>query len=110
MLEPLDRFWDLLQSKLGDRVVLNGHPSERVPNTLNVSFVARVGAEVLAGLPGVAASSGSACHSGSVELSPVLQAMGVAPEIGVGAIRFSLGRTTTRAEIEAVVEKLSSID
>lgn len=110
MLEPLDRFWDLLQSKLGDRVVLNGHPSERVPNTLNVIFVARVGAEVLAGLPGVAASSGSACHSGSVELSPVLQAMGVAPEIGVGAIRFSLGRTTTRAEIEAVVEKLSSID
>lgn len=76
MLEPLDRFWDLLQSKLGDRVVLNGHPSERLPNTLNVSFVARVGAEVLAGLPGVAASSGSACHSGSVELSPGLTSHG----------------------------------
>jgi len=60
-------------------------------------------------LPGVAASSGSACHAGSVELSLVLRAMGVAPEIGMGAIRFSLGRSTTRGEIEAVVEDLSSI-
>jgi len=101
-----DLFWNLLQNKFGDRVVLNGHPIERLPNTLNVSFVAQVGAEILARLPGVAASTGSACHAGSVELSPVLQAMGVTPEIGMGAIRFSLGRTTTREEIEAVVENL----
>ena len=105
--ELRDLFWDLLQSKFGDRVVLNGHPIERLPNTLNVSFVARVGAEILGGLPGVAASTGSACHAGSVELSPVLRAMGVAPEVGMGAIRFSLGRTTTRGEIQAVVEDLS---
>jgi cysteine desulfurase len=104
--ELRDLFWDLLKSKFGDRVVLNGHPMERLPNTLNVSFVAQVGAEVLGRLPGVAASTGSACHSGSVELSPVLQAMGVAPEIGMGAVRFSLGRTTTRGEIEAVVDGL----
>ena len=87
-------------------MVLNGHPTERLPNTLNVSFVAQVGAEILGRLPGVAASTGSACHSGSVELSPVLRAMEVAPEIGMGAIRFSLGRTTTRGEIEAVVDSL----
>ena len=105
--ELRDLFWDLLQNKFGDRVVLNGHPIERLPNTLNVSFVARVGAEILGRLPGVAASTGSACHAGSVELSPVLLAMGVAPEVGMGAIRFSLGRTTTRREIEAVVEDLS---
>jgi cysteine desulfurase len=105
--ELRDLFWDLLQNKFGDRVVLNGHPIERLPNTLNVSFVARVGAEILGRLPGVAASTGSACHAGSVELSPVLRAMGVAPEVGMGAIRFSLGRTTTRGEIEAVVEDLS---
>jgi cysteine desulfurase len=105
--ELRDLFWDLLQNKFGDRVVLNGHPIERLPNTLSVSFVAQVGAEILGRLPGVAASTGSACHSGSVELSPVLQAMGVAPKIGMGAIRFSLGRTTTRAEIEAVVGNLS---
>ena len=107
--ELRDLFWELLQTKFGDRVVLNGHPIERLPNTLNVSFVAQVGAEILGRLPGVAASTGSACHAGSVELSPVLRAMGVAPEIGMGAIRFSLGRTTTRGEIEALVEDLSSI-
>ena len=101
-----DLFWDLLRNKFGDRVVLNGHPVERLPNTLNISFVAQVGADVLARLSGVAASTGSACHAGSVELSPVLRAMGVPPEVGMGAIRFSLGRTTTREEIEAVVEEL----
>jgi cysteine desulfurase len=105
--ELRDLFWDLLQNKFGDRVVLNGHPIERLPNTLNVSFVARIGAEILGRLPGVAASVGSACHAGSLELSPVLRAMGVAPEVGMGAVRFSLGRTTTRGEIEAVVEDLS---
>jgi cysteine desulfurase len=57
----------------------------------------------------VAASTGSACHSGSVELSPVLKAMNVPPEIGMGAIRFSVGRTTTREEIEQVVSQLSDM-
>ena len=62
-----------------------------------------VGAEVLAALDGVAASTGSACHSGRIELSPVLKAMGVAPEVGMGAVRFSLGRSTTKAEIDTVI-------
>jgi cysteine desulfurase len=101
-----DLFWDLLRTKFGDRVVLNGHPTERLPNTLNVGFVGQVGANILDRVPRLAASTGSACHSGSVELSPVLQAMAVQPEIGMGAIRFSLGRTTTRDEIESVVESL----
>jgi cysteine desulfurase len=61
----------------------------------------------LNGLDGVAASTGSACHSGRIELSPVLEAMGVTPEVGMGAIRFSLGRGTTDEEIEAVVERLN---
>jgi cysteine desulfurase len=106
-MEPVrqlrDLFWNLLQEKFGDRVVLNGHPHERLPNTLNVSFVGKVGSEILARMEGVAASSGSACHSGSIELSPVLKAMNILPEIGMGAIRFSLGRTTTREEIEATL-------
>jgi cysteine desulfurase len=71
-----------------------------------VNFVGRVGAEVLARLPGVAASTGSACHAGSVELSPVLAAMSVPSEEGMGAVRFSLGRTTTWAELEHVVSAL----
>jgi cysteine desulfurase len=101
-----DLFWELLQTRFGERVVLNGHPTERLPNTLNVSFVGRVGSTILSGLKDVAASTGSACHTGSVELSPVLKAMKVPPEIGMGAIRFSLGRTTSREEIEQVVSRL----
>ncbi|HSL79260.1 MAG TPA: cysteine desulfurase family protein, partial [Pseudolabrys sp.] len=115
-LAPMDRvralrdcFWEGLQSRFGNRVALNGHPTHRLPNTLNVSFVGRVGAEILARLDGVGATTGSACHSGRVELSPVLEAMGVAPEVGMGAVRFSLGRGTARDEIDAVVEQLADI-
>jgi cysteine desulfurase len=101
-----DLFWGLLQTRFGERVVLNGHPVHRLPNTLSVSFVGRVGADILVALDDVAASTGSACHAGSVELSPVLRAMGVPPGVGMGAIRFSLGRGTTEAEINEVVERL----
>ncbi|MDP2740369.1 MAG: cysteine desulfurase family protein [Pseudorhodobacter sp.] len=104
-----DRFWAALTQSFGDSVVLNGHLERRLPNTLNVSFVGRVGAEILAAVPEVAASTGSACHSGRVDLSPVLNAMGVAPQIGMGAIRFSLGRTTTEDEIDHVVAALRRV-
>lgn len=102
-----DALWAGLQTQFGNRVALNGHPEHRLPNTLNVSFVGRVGAEILALLPEVAASTGSACHAGLVELSPTLRAMGVPPEIGMGAIRFSLGRSTTAGEIDAVLGRLA---
>ena len=104
-----DRFWTGLQQNLGDRVVLNGHPDERLPNTLNISFIGQVGAEILEKVPEIAASTGSACHAGRVELSPVLEAMGVSEETGAGAIRFSLGRTTSAKEIDAVVERLIDV-
>ena len=102
-----DRFWDALRERFGNRVVLNGHPEHRLPNTLSVSFVGQIGANVLARLDGVAASTGSACHAGRVELSPVLTAMGVPTEVGMGAVRFSLGRSTTADEIDDVVERLT---
>jgi cysteine desulfurase len=57
----------------------------------------------------VAASTGSACHSGKIALSPVLKAMGIAPEAGMGAIRFSLGRSTTQEEVEEVVAQLRRV-
>ena len=101
-----DAFWEHLRAAFGNRVMLNGHPEKRLPNTLNVSFVGHNGAEILARMPMIAASTGSACHSGQITLSPVLEAMGVAPEIGLGAIRFSLGRGTTEEEIGAVVDAL----
>ena len=90
-------------------MVLNGRPRYRLPNTLNVSFVGRGGAEILEWMDGVAASTGSACHSGRIELSPVLEAMGITPEVGMGAIRFSLGRGTTSDEIDLAIERLSEI-
>ncbi|MGD0829019.1 MAG: cysteine desulfurase NifS, partial [Desulfobaccales bacterium] len=73
---------------------------ERLPNTLNVSFPGISGGELLARVPEVAASLGSACHAGRETVSPVLAAMGVSPERARGAVRFSLGRPTTRAEVE----------
>ncbi len=115
-LAPMDRiralrdhFWDELRIRLGNRVALNGHPTHRLPNTLNVSFVGRIGAEILAQVEGLAASTGSACHSGRVELSAVLKAMGISPEVGMGAVRFSLGRGTTREDIDAVIDRLSEV-
>jgi cysteine desulfurase len=104
--ELRDTFWHRLQDAFGDRVSLNGHPELRLPNTLSVNFVGRVGAEVLAKLDGVAASTGSACHAGSVELSGVLKAMGVTAEHGMGAVRFSLGRGTTAGQIDRVLDML----
>ena len=104
-----DRFWELLQENFGSGIILNGHPIYRLPNTLNVSFVGKVGGEILSQLDGVAASTGAACHSGLVELSPVLKAMKIIPEIGMGTIRFSLGRSTTSEELGWVIQLLKKI-
>jgi cysteine desulfurase len=101
-----DRLWQRLQTALGDRVVLNGHPQKRLPNTLNVNFIGHVGAEFLATVPSIAASTGSACHEGQVSQSPVLCAMGVPPEIGKGAIRLSAGRFTTTEDIDRAAQAL----
>lgn len=104
-----DRFWTRLEDAFGDRIVRNGHPHRCLPNTLNVSFVGRIGADILAAMPEVAASTGSACHAGRVELSPVLEAMGIPPDVGMGAIRFSLGRGSTSAQIDYVVDVLRRV-
>jgi cysteine desulfurase len=104
-----DYFWQQLQDAFGDQVVLNGHPEERLPNTLNVSFVRKIGQDLLSAIPYLAASTGSACHAGSIELSPVLKEMDVPEEVGMGAIRFSLGRFTTKDEIDQVMESLKGI-
>lgn len=92
-----------LVKRLGDDVVLNGHPEWRLPNTLHVNFRGVIGAELLDGIPEIAASTGSACHAGEVALSSVLEAMHVSPELGMGAVRLSLGRYTTREEMERAI-------
>ncbi len=103
-----DRLWRRLVETLGERVLLNGHPTERLPNTLNVNFVGHVGGELLKATPGVAASTGSACHEGQVALSPVLKAMGVPPHLGQGAVRLSVGRFTTEEEVDRAAQLLAA--
>jgi cysteine desulfurase len=94
--------------ELADGVTLNGHPTERLPNTLNVSFSGVIGADLLAQTPQIAASTGSACHEGSGELSGVLKAMGTSREQGFGAVRLSLGRLTTVEQIDEAAEVLAA--
>jgi cysteine desulfurase len=108
--ELRDRLWDGIQSRIGD-VRLNGHPAERVPHNLNVSIKGVVGEDVLLMLDaeGICASTGSACQSGSVEPSYVLSACGVPKQWAQGALRMTVGRETTDADIDAVLEKLPPI-
>lgn len=90
----------------GAALSLNGHPVERLPNTLNVSFIGMDSSTLLAGLSEVAASTGSACHAGQTEPSSVLLAMGTPRAVALGAVRFSLGRWTTAAEVDQAVSFL----
>lgn len=94
-----DRLHRKLRELTGE-VMLNGPDRERLPNTLNVSFAGVVGADLLARLPEIAASTGSACHDGKGELSGVLKAMGLSRAQGFGAVRLSLGRLSTVEEID----------
>jgi len=99
------RLYDGLR-RSGLNVHLNGHPDKKLPNTWNISFEGFDAVSVMEALSGVAVSPGAACHGNLVEPSHVLAAMGANPALARGAIRFSLGRETTEAEIDEVIEKL----
>jgi cysteine desulfurase len=103
-----DRLWHRILDRMGEQAVLNGWPAERLPNTLNVSFVGLSGAELLEAIPEIAASTGSACHDGSVHVSPVLTAMNVHARLAAGAIRLSLGRQTTEDEVDRAAHLLAT--
>lgn len=99
----ISRLRDQLQSLLFDGIetlVLNGPEHKRLPNTLNVSVPGLPGGRILSEIPNLMASTGAACHDQNVTLSHVLSAMGVSPRVGMGALRFSLGRHNTPEEIE----------
>ncbi len=87
-------------------LILNGHNTERLPNTLNLSFPSVTGWDLLAAAKTLAASTGSACHAGNHAVSGVLAAMGCTAERAAGAVRLSLGRFSTEAEIETATEAL----
>ncbi|TWV46114.1 cysteine desulfurase [Streptomyces misionensis] len=95
-----------LTDALPGRVRLNGPEKNRLPNTLNVSVDGALGHELLAAAPQLAASTGSACHSGDHTPSPVLTAMGLDPARALGALRLSLGRWTTPDDIETAATAL----
>lgn len=101
-----DSLWEQLQQELPGRLVRHGHPEQCLPNTLNVSFLGVTGAELLARCPGLAASTGPACHDGQIRLSGVLQALRVDPEVGKGAVRLSLGKDSDEAQVREVVNSL----
>jgi len=86
--------------------VVHGHPEQRLPNTLFISFPGMIGEELLNAMPEVCASTGSACHDQSVSLSHVLASMGVKKEVGMGAIRLSLGRPTKEDEVDQAAQLL----
>jgi cysteine desulfurase len=91
-----------------DRVCLNGHAEQRLPNTLNVSISGVRGDDLLAETPDVAASTGSACHAGTTEPSPVLHAMGLDRERSLAALRLSLGRWSTEQDIDHAADLLAT--
>ena len=104
-----DRLDAGLRRELGEASLrVNGDPEQRLPNTLSVSFHGVRADALLASIADrVAASAGSACHARDVRLSPVLRAMGVAPEWGMGTLRLSVGRYTTAAEIDQAVQVMA---
>ena len=101
-----DELWRALSARV-DGTRRHTPDDACLPNTLLVSFPGVLGADVLARVPQIAASTGSACHAGEHAPNATLLAMGVDPEVALGAVRLSLGRGTTRAEIEAAVELLA---
>ncbi|NQT46540.1 MAG: cysteine desulfurase NifS [Candidatus Omnitrophica bacterium] len=110
MTELRDRLWEGIRKNV-PHVKMSGHPKERVPNTVNVSFEYLEGESIILNLDmeGVAVSTGSACTSGSLEPSHVLTAMGIDAQTAQGSIRFSLGKDNTKEDIDYVVSVLPDI-
>jgi cysteine desulfurase len=99
-----DRLWEGIRTRVPE-ARLNGHPTERLPGTANISYRGVESESVVLGLDlkGIGVSAGSACTSGSVEPSYVLVAMGVPIDWAMGAVRHSLGRSTTAEDIDYVI-------
>ena len=89
-----------------EQTFLNGHPTQRVPHNVNMSFNYVEGESLIMGVKGIAVSSGSACTSASLEPSYVLRALGRNDELAHSSIRFTLGRFTTEKDIDFAVKLL----
>lgn len=100
-----DALWERLAAAIPN-LRLNGHPDQRLPNTLNVRFPEVTGDAVLAGAPEIAASTGSACHAGQTRPSAVVLAMGVPAEEALGSVRLTLGRSTSGDDVARAADAL----
>jgi len=89
-----------------EQVYINGHPTQRVPHNLNMSFNYVEGESLIMGVKGLAVSSGSACTSASLEPSYVLRALGRSDELAHSSLRMTIGRWTTEAEIDYAVQTI----
>jgi len=89
-----------------EQVFINGHPTQRVPHNLNMSFNYVEGESLIMGIKGLAVSSGSACTSASLEPSYVLRALGRSDELAHSSLRMTIGRWTTEAEIDYAVQTI----
>lgn len=87
--------------------LVNGHPDRRLPNTLSISFPDMLSDEIMAAMPDVAVSAGAACHGGGPVASRVLTNMDVPSRWALGTLRISLGRMTTKADVERGIEEIS---
>ena len=103
-----DRLRDGIMKQL-DETYLNGHPTQRLPNNVNISFAYVEGESLLMGLKDIALSSGSACTSASLEPSYVLKALGVGSDLAHSSIRYGLGRFNTEEEVDYVVQRTVEI-
>jgi cysteine desulfurase len=102
-----DQLWEGLRAAVRG-LALNGHPTERLPNTLSVRFPGVSGSALLERAPGVAASTGSACHDGQEQAPAVIVAMGVSPREALGSVRLTLGRGTRSEDVARAVESLAA--
>jgi len=100
-----DRLQARIMEKL-DECYLNGHPTERLPNNLNISFAYVEGEALLMGVKEIALSSGSACTSATLEPSYVLRALGVGSDLAHSSIRFGLGRFNTDEEVDYTAKRM----
>jgi len=106
MLRLRDRLLEQLRDVIGDRLTVNGEQSPRLPNTLSVNFPDVTGGELLARVPEICASTGAACHSGSIAISPTLAAIGMSSEEAIGTVRLSVGWYTSEEEIDRAASLL----
>ncbi|MEO1336714.1 MAG: aminotransferase class V-fold PLP-dependent enzyme, partial [Myxococcota bacterium] len=100
-----DELWQRLAASIPG-ILINGHPTDRLPNTLNVRFPNVSGLAILAAAPQIAASTGSACHAGQESASSVILDLGSSEREALGSVRLSLGRETSQDEVERAANAL----